>query len=166
MKLKILDITSGSSIDLIEPDYFSLSSYYSSTYSKFFVTVSEDDRTRCLSVDLKGNQVQLGRGYCKLLTTDLVLVVDEDDDSDRVMILTFDSEGAEVGEVEVELSGIATTPSGDLLYGFSENADGASLFTVLNSDGTNIWQASPDFLETIVIDVLNNGLIVGCNRLK
>jgi hypothetical protein len=162
--LKILDITSGSSIDLIEPDYFSLSSYYSSTYSKFFVTVSEDDRTRCLSVDLKGNQVQLGRGYCKLLTNDLVLVVDEDDDSDRVMILTFDSEGAEVGEVEVELSGMSTTPSGDLLFGFSENADGASLFTVLNSDGTNIWQASPDFLETIVIDVLNNGLVVAVDE--
>jgi len=162
--LKILDITSGSSIDLIEPDYFSLSTYYSSTYSKFFVTVSEDDRTRCLSVDLKGNQVQLGRGYCKLLTNDLVLVIDQDDDSDRVTILTFDSEGAEVGEVEVELSGIATTPSGDLLYGFSENADGASLFTVLNSDGTNIWQASPDFLETIVIDVLNNGLVVAVDE--
>ena len=162
--LKILDITSGSSIDLIEPDYFSLSSFYSSTHSKFFVTVSEDDRTRCLSVDLKGNQVQLGRGYCKLLTNDLVLVVDEDDDSDRVMILTFDSEGAEVGEVEVELSGMSTTPSGDLLFGFSENADGASLFTVLNSDGTNIWQASPDFLETIVIDVLNNGLVVAVDE--
>jgi hypothetical protein len=162
--LSILKGNSESVIELVEPDYFSISTYYSANSSKFFVTVIEENRSRCLLIDLKGNQTQLGRGYCKLLTSDLVLVIEKDDDTNKVTVRTFDAEGMEVEKVEVELSDFGTTPSGDLYYGFSENSSGDSLLTVLKSSGLKIWQTSPEALETSVVDVLNNGLVVAVDE--
>jgi len=162
--LSILKEDSELVIELIEPDYFSISTYYSSNQSKFFVTVTEENRSRCLMIDLKGNQTQLGRGYCKLLTSDLVLVIDEDDDTNNSTIRTFDSEGVEIEEVEVELSDFGTTPSGDLYYGFSENGSGESLLTILKSSGLKLWQTSPEALESSVVDVLNNGIVVAVDE--
>jgi hypothetical protein len=162
--LSILKEDSELVIELIEPDYFSISTYYSSNQSKFFVTVTEENRSRCLMIDLKGNQTQLGRGYCKLLTSDLVLVIDEDDDTNNSTIRTFDSEGVELEEVEVELSDFGTTPSGDLYYGFSENGSGESLLTILKSSGLKLWQTSPEALESSVVDVLNNGIVVAVDE--
>ena len=162
--LTILKANSELPIELIEPDDHYLSTAFSSIQARFFVTVAEGNRIRCLSIDLEGNQIQLGRGYCKLLTSDLVLVVDEDDDTNKVTILTIDVKGAEIGEVEVELSDFNTTPSGDMYYGYSENGAGDSLLTVLKSDGLQIWKASSESLATSLSEVLNTGLVVAVDE--
>ena len=159
--LVLVDPKSGKEVELIEYDDVSISATFVQSSSQFFATVAEEDRSRCIGVDLRGNQTLIGRGYCQVLTSGDVLAIDEDDDSDEVTVVKANSTGEQTGRYDFELSEFAVIADGTLAFGYQrDGADERPLLSVFDFREEEVWQQPEDALSAEVVDESQGGILI------
>jgi len=155
---------SGELFELISFDNYELSPTYFPASDIFFVTVAEDNRVRCLSVDMEGNQSLVGRGYCKPLVTSEVLAIDEDDDSSDVSVLKADSSGEPIGKYDFQLEDFSVTSDGHLAYGYKSNDDGESFFAVFDFQEEEIWTEDESAIGVEAVETGSGVLLIATDN--
>lgn len=159
--LIVVDPGSGEELELIEYDDVSISATFVRRSSQFFVTVAEDERSRCIGVDLEGNQVLIGRGYCQVLDSGDVLAIDEDDDSNEVSVLKADADGQQTGRYDFELEDFVVTSDGSFAYGYEREDDQSRmLLAVYDFREEQVWRQPEDAISADVVSEMSSGLVI------
>ena len=159
--LIVVDPGSGEELELIEYDDVSISATFVRRSSQFFVTVFEEDRSRCIGVDLEGNQVLIGRGYCQVLDSGDVLAIDEDDDSNEVSVLKADADGQQTGRYDFELEDFVVTSDGSFAYGYEREDDQSRrLLAVYDFREEQVWRQPEDAIYADVVSEMSSGLVI------
>ena len=159
--LIVVDPGSGEELELIEYDDVSISATFVRRSSQFFVTVAEDERSRCIGVDLEGNQVLIGRGYCQVLDSGDVLAIDEDDDSNEVSVLKADADGQQIGRYNFELEEFNVTSDGSFAHGYEREDDqGRMLLAVYDFSEEQVWRQPEDAIAADVVSEMSSGLVI------
>lgn len=155
---------SGLEVELIEYDDVLLSATYVRRSSQFFVTVAEEDRSRCVGVDLKGNQVLVGRGYCQVLDSGDVLAIDTDDDTNEVSVVKADDKGQQTGRYDFELDDFVVTTDGSFAYGFEQDGAERSLLAVYDFREERVWRQPADAISAALVSEMSRGLAIAVDR--